>query len=73
MPALITCSNRRARLAEIDRRRAALHRRSSALKAPGRGATEAEEQACAAACDQIDAAFEELEREMARAGSTVSP
>ena len=46
-------SNPKARQADFDRRRAELHRRSKALKAPSRGATEAEERFFVAVLDRL--------------------
>ncbi|GEP60440.1 hypothetical protein [Reyranella soli] len=55
--------NPKATLAELDRRRAELYRRSKALKAPGRDATEAEERAFVAELDLLEVASDELEQE----------
>lgn len=71
--------NPKARQADFDRRRAELHRRSKALKAPSRGATEAEEQFFVAEMDRLEVASDELEQEeetlrleMARGGQRLT-
>jgi len=71
--------NPKARQADFDRRRAELHRRSKALKAPSRGATEAEERSFVAELDRLEVASDELEKEeetqklkMARGGQPLT-
>ena len=71
--------NPKARQADFHRRRAELHRRSKALKAPSRGATEAEERFFVAELDRLEVASDELEQEeetlkleMARGGQPLT-
>lgn len=61
----MTIKDPAAQLAELERRRAALHRRSAGLRAPGRGATDADEAAFAAKVERIDAEVDDVEREIA--------